>query len=158
LISLGDRGRAEGGRQASTEDATTTVTDHEAQQVKRANDAGRVPVVFVHGLWLLPSSWDRRAKLFEKNGYTASTPAWPDDPETVAEAKAHPEVFANKSVGEVADHFEEVIGGLNKKPAIIGHSFRELLTQILAGRGRAAVSVAIDRRPSEVCCRCRSLP
>ena len=132
---------------ASTKDATTTVTDHEAKQVKRANEAGRVPVVFVHGLWLLPTSWDRWAKVFEKNGYTALTPGWPDDPETVAEAKAHPEVFANKSVGEVADHFEEVIVGLKKKPAIIGHSFGGLLTQILAGRGRAAVSVAIDPAP-----------
>ena len=132
---------------ASTKDVTTTVTDHEAEQVNRANDDGRVPVVFVHGLWLLPSSWDRWAKLFEKNGYTALTPGWPDDPETVAEAKAHPEVFANKSVGEVADHFEEVIVGLKKKPAIIGHSFGGLLTQILAGRGRAAVSVAIDPAP-----------
>jgi pimeloyl-ACP methyl ester carboxylesterase len=75
------------------------------------------------------------------------TPGWPDDPETVAEAKAHPEVFANKSVGEVADHFEEVVVGLKKKPAIIGHSFGGLLTQILAGRGRAAVSVAIDPAP-----------
>ena len=131
---------------ASTKEATT-VTDDEAKQVKRANDDGRVPVVFVHGLWLLPSSWDRWAKLFEKNGYTALTPGWPDDPETVAEAKAHPEVFANKSVGEVADHFEEVIVGLKKKPAIIGHSFGGLLTQILAGRGRAAVSVAIDPAP-----------
>ena len=131
---------------ASTKEATT-VTDDEAKQVKRANDDGRVPVVFVHGLWLLPSSWDRWAKLFEENGYTALTPGWPDDPETVAEAKAHPEVFANKSVGEVADHFEEVIVGLKKKPAIIGHSFGGLLTQILAGRGRAAVSVAIDPAP-----------
>ena len=132
---------------ASTKDASTTVTEHEAKQVKRANDAGGVPVVFVHGLWLLPTSWDRWAKLFEKSGYTALTPGWPDDPETVAEAKAHPEVFANKSVGEVADHFEEVIVGLKKKPAIIGHSFGGLLTQILAGRGRAAVSVAIDPAP-----------
>ena len=131
---------------ASTKEATT-VTDDEAKQVKRANDDGRVPVVFVHGLWLLPSSWDRWAKLFEENGYMALTPGWPDDPETVAEAKAHPEVFANKSVGEVADHFEEVIVGLKKKPAIIGHSFGGLLTQILAGRGRAAVSVAIDPAP-----------
>jgi pimeloyl-ACP methyl ester carboxylesterase len=68
-------------------------------------------------------------------------------PETVAEAKAHPEVFANKSVGQVADHFEDVIRGLDKKPAIIGHSFGGLLTQILAGRGRASVSVAIDPAP-----------
>jgi non-heme chloroperoxidase len=123
------------------------ITEHEVKQVRRANDAGRMPVVFVHGLWLLPSSWDRWAELFEKNGYTALTPGWPDDPKTVAEAKAHPEVFANKSVGDVADHVEDVIRGLDKKPAIIGHSFGGLLAQILAGRGLAAVSVAIDPAP-----------
>jgi pimeloyl-ACP methyl ester carboxylesterase len=104
-------------------------------------------VVFVHGLWLLPSSWDRWAKLFEDNGYVALTPGWPDDPETVEEAAEHPEVFAGKSVGQVADHFEIIIRGLNRKPAIIGHSTRGLLTQILAGRGLAAVSVAIDPAP-----------
>ena len=123
------------------------ITEYEAEQVKRANTAGSVSVVFVHGLWLLPSSWDRWAELFEKNGYAALTPSWPDDPETVAEAKAHPEVFAGKSVGEVADHVEDVIGGLKRKPAIIGHSFGGLLTQILPGRGLAAVSVAIDPAP-----------
>jgi len=123
------------------------ITEHEAKQVDRANTVGSTPVVFVHGLWLLPSSWDRWAELFEKNGYTALTPGWPDDPDTVAQAKAHPEVFANKSVGDVADHFEDVIRGLKKKPAIIGHSFGGLLAQILAGRGLAKVSVAIDPAP-----------
>ncbi|HKO83956.1 MAG TPA: alpha/beta fold hydrolase, partial [Actinomycetota bacterium] len=101
----------------------------------------------VHGLWLLPSSWDRWAKLFEDNGYVALTPAWPDDPETVEEAAEHPEVFAGKSIGQVADHFETIIRGLDRKPAIIGHSTGGLLTQILAGRGLAAVSVAIDPAP-----------
>ena len=123
------------------------ITEHETKQVDRANTAGSTPVVFVHGLWLLPTSWDRWAELFEKNGYTALTPGWPDDPDTIAQAKAHPEVFANKSVGDVADHFEDVIRGLKKKPAVIGHSFGGLLTQILAGRGVAKVSVAIDPAP-----------
>jgi non-heme chloroperoxidase len=123
------------------------ITEHETKQVDRANTAGSTPVVFVHGLWLLPTSWDRWAELFEKNGYTALTPGWPDDPNTVAQAKAHPEVFANKSVGDVADHFEDVIRGLKKKPAVIGHSFGGLLAQILAGRGLAKVSVAIDPAP-----------
>jgi non-heme chloroperoxidase len=131
----------------ASKDATTTITAHEAEQVERAKASKRVPVVFVHGLWLLPSSWDRWAELFEKNGYTALSPHWPDDPETVEEAKAHPEVFANKSVGQVADHFEEVIRGLKKKPAVIGHSFGGLLAQILAGRGLASVTVAIDPAP-----------
>jgi non-heme chloroperoxidase len=125
----------------------TTITEHEAQQVERANATGRQPVVFVHGLWLLPSSWDRWATVFEDAGYTALTPGWPDDPETVAEAKAHPEVFAHKTVGQVADHFETVIRGLTKKPAVVGHSFGGLLAQILAGRGRSAVTVAVDPAP-----------
>jgi non-heme chloroperoxidase len=124
-----------------------TITEHELEQCQRANQTGRQPVVFVHGLWLLPSSWDRWAKLFEDNGYVALTPGWPDDPETVEEAAEHPEVFAGKSVGQVADHFEAIIRGLNRKPAIIGHSTGGLLTQILAGRGLAAVSVAIDPAP-----------
>ena len=83
-----------------------TVTEHETEQVERANQAGSTPVVFVHGLWLLPSSWDRWATVFENAGYIAVTPGWPDDPETVEEANAAPEAFAGKSVGEVADHFE----------------------------------------------------
>jgi len=125
----------------------TSITDHESQQVHRANTSGLTPVVFVHGLWLLPSSWDRWAALFEEAGYSALTPGWPDDPETVAEANAHPDVFAHKSVGQVADHFEAILGRLTRKPAIIGHSFGGLLAQILAGRGRASVTVAIDPAP-----------
>jgi non-heme chloroperoxidase len=126
---------------------STTITEHEAEQVQRANASGLAPVVFVHGLWLLPSSWDRWAEFFESAGYVALTPGWPDDPATVEQAQAHPEVFAKKSIGEVADHFAEVIGGLGRKPAVIGHSFGGLLTEILAGRGLAAVSVAIAPAP-----------
>src|SRR3954470_8039160 len=127
--------------------ATATITDHETEQVERANASGKAPVVFVHGLWLLPSSWERWAGLFEEHGYAAVSPGWPDDPETVQEANARPEVFAGKTVGQVADHFDEIISGLSRKPAIIGHSFGGLLVQILAGRGLAAVTVAIDPAP-----------
>jgi len=125
----------------------TTITEHEAQDVERANATGRLPVVFVHGLWLLPSSWDRWATAFGEAGFAPLTPGWPDDPETVAEANAHPEVFANKTVGQVADHFDQVIRGLKKKPVLIGHSFGGLLVQILAGRGLASTTVAIDPAP-----------
>jgi non-heme chloroperoxidase len=124
-----------------------TITEHEGQQVELANATGKTPVVFVHGLWLLPSSWDRWAALFEEAGFTALTPGWPDDPETVEEANAHPEVFAHKTVGQVADHFDEIIRKLKKKPAVIGHSFGGLLAQILAGRGLSSVTVAIDPAP-----------
>jgi pimeloyl-ACP methyl ester carboxylesterase len=123
------------------------MSEHEAAQVERANASGLTPVVFVHGLWLLPSSWDRWASLFEEAGFTAVSPGWPDDPETVEEAKAHPEVFAKKSVGDIADYLDAIVRRLTKPPAIIGHSFGGLLTQILAGRGLASAAVAIDPAP-----------
>ena len=136
---------------------TDTITEHEAEQIERANATGLTPVVFIHGLWLLPSSWDRWATVFEAAGYTALTPGWPDDPETVEEANAHPEVFAHKTVGQVADHFGDVIGRLGQE----------------AGGRRALVRRAADpdprrprprrrprwrstRRRSAACCRCRS--
>lgn len=125
----------------------TTITQHECLQAQRANSTGLTPVVFVHGLWLLPSSWDRWARLFEEAGFTALTPGWPDDPEDVQEANEHPNVFAHKSIGQVADHFEEIVRVLKKKPVLIGHSFGGLLAQILAGRGLAAATVAIDPAP-----------
>jgi pimeloyl-ACP methyl ester carboxylesterase len=123
------------------------ITEYEAAQITNANGSGRSPVVFIHGLWLLPMSWDRWRKMFEDAGYTTLAPGWPDDPNTVAQANAHPEVFAHKTVGQIGDHFEEVIGKLTKRPALIGHSFGGLLAQILAGRGIADATVAIDPAP-----------
>src|SRR5258706_1132949 len=103
------------------------ITQRETQEIDDANASGRTPVVFVHGLWLLPSSWDRWRALFEDAGYATIAPGWPDDPETVEEANAHPEVFAGKSIKDVADHLEEVIRGLKGKPVIVGHSFGGLM-------------------------------
>jgi non-heme chloroperoxidase len=131
---------------ASTE-PTTTITPDDQAQIDRANASGGTPVVFIHGLWLLPSSWDRWAQVFDEAGYASLTPGWPDDPATTAEANAHPEVFADKTVGQVADHYAEVIGRLDRAPVLVGHSFGGLLAQILAGRGLAAATVAIDPAP-----------
>jgi pimeloyl-ACP methyl ester carboxylesterase len=123
------------------------ITTHETEQIDRANASGHRPIVFVHGLWLLPSSWDRWRTVFEDAGYTTLAPGWPDDPETVAQANENPDVFAHKTVGQIADHFEDVIAKLGSRPALIGHSFGGLLAQILAGRGVADATVAIDPAP-----------
>ncbi len=125
----------------------TALTAHEQQQVERANESGKQPVVFVHGLWLLASSWDPWRALFEEQGYTTVAPGWPDDPETVEEAKHDPEAFAHKRVKQVTDYYVDAISQLKTKPAVIGHSFGGLIAQRLAGEGVAAVTVAIDPAP-----------
>jgi pimeloyl-ACP methyl ester carboxylesterase len=116
-------------------------------QVEQANASGHTPVVFIHGLGLLASSWDRWADHFAQAGYAPVSPGWPDDPDTVEEALANPEAFADKTIGQVADHYASVIGRLGRKPAVIGHSFGGLLAMILAGRGASNATVAIDAAP-----------
>src|SRR5438874_5891542 len=105
----------------------STIATHEQQGVDKVNTTGRIPAVFVHGLWLLPSSWDRWTEVFREAGFSTVTAGWPDDPNDVDEANRHPDVFAHKSVGEVAGHVEAVIGELKQRPAVIGHSFGGLL-------------------------------
>jgi pimeloyl-ACP methyl ester carboxylesterase len=122
----------------------TDFTAQEQQEIDRANAEGKQPVVFVHGLFLLASSWDNWRALFEEQGYTTLAPGWPDDPQTVADAHDDPEVFANKRIKQVTDHYAEVIRQLKRKPAVVGHSFGGLIAQMLADEGLSAVTVAID--------------
>jgi len=123
------------------------ITEQEREQIETANAGGKTPVVFIHGLWLLAGSWDAWVPFFEEAGYAGVTPVWPDDPPTVEAARANPEVLAKKSLGEIADHTDEVIAALDAKPVVMGHSTGGLLAQIIAGRGRSAVTVAIDPGP-----------
>ncbi len=123
------------------------ITEQERQQVEEANASGKTPVVFVHGLWVLASSWDNWVGVFGEAGYAGVTPVWPDDPPTVEEARANPDVMAKKSLKQIADHTAEVIGALEKKPAVLGHSTGGLIAQLIADRGVAAATVAIDPGP-----------
>jgi pimeloyl-ACP methyl ester carboxylesterase len=125
----------------------TTAQSPLDEQIEHANATGHTAVVFIHGLWLLASSWDRWADLFAEEGYAPVSPGWPDDPDTVEEALANPEAFADKTIGQVADHYANITGRLSRKPAVVGHSFGGLIAQIVAGRGLAAVTVAVDPAP-----------
>ena len=129
--------------------STSTVTAREAAEVRSANESGRQPVVFVHGLWLLHSSWTAWRAHFEERGYATVAVDWPNDRADVAAAHADLDSLAGTSVRDVADHVEEVIRGLDRKPIVVGHSFGGLLVQILAGRGLVAGTVTIDPAPSQ---------
>ncbi|WP_405069497.1 alpha/beta hydrolase [Kribbella sp. NBC_01510] len=122
-------------------------TARELGEIEIANTSGRPPVVFVHGLWLLAGSWQAWQDKFEAAGFATVAPGWPDEPESVGEGRANPSVFAGKSVGAITAYYADVIARLERKPAIVGHSFGGLITQKLAGMGLGTVSVPIDPAP-----------
>jgi pimeloyl-ACP methyl ester carboxylesterase len=120
------------------------LSERENREIRAAKTSGNTPVVFIHGLWLLPSSWANWADFFTQAGYAPLTPDWPGDPETVEAARANPDILAKKSLKQIADHTAEIINALDKKPVVIGHSTGGLLAQMLAGQGLSAATVAID--------------
>jgi len=130
-----------------TDTSAPRLTDWEVAEIGRANESGLTPVAFVHGLWLLSSSWQNWRDFFEANGYTTIAPGWPDDPTTLAEAYKQPDVFAHKMVLQVTDHYLEAISRLTKKPAVIGHSFGGLISLKIAGEGASFATVSIDNAP-----------
>ena len=123
---------------------TASISERERREIEAANVSGNTPVVFIHGLWVLPSSWAKWADFFEQAGYAPLKPDWPDDPTTVEEARANPKLLAKKSLKQIADHTTAIIKALDRKPVVIGHSTGGLVAQMLAGRGLSAATVAID--------------
>ena len=123
---------------------TASISERETREIEAANASGNTPVVFIHGLWLLPGSWANWADFSKQAGYAPLTPDWPDDPETVEQARANPGVLAKKTLKQVADHTTALITALDHTPVVMGHSTGGLLAQMLAGRGLSAATVAID--------------
>src|SRR3954467_14894263 len=116
-----------------------SISERENREIEAANASGNTPVVLVHGLWLLPSSWANWVDFFRQAGYAPLTPDWPGDPDTVEQARANPDVLSKKTLGQVADHTTDIIKAWDEKPAVMGHSTGGLLAQMLAGRGLSAV-------------------
>lgn len=125
----------------------TVLSQDDQQAVRHANTTQRRPVVFLHGLWLLPSSWDRWAQRFADAGYAPLTPGWPEELPGQTPADFDPRLIAGTRIEVVARHYTQIIEQLNRKPVIIGHSFGGLVAQMLAGRGLAKVTVAIEPAP-----------
>ena len=106
--------------------------------------ASRTPVVFIHGLWLHATSWNRWLDLYRDAGYEPIAPGWPGEPDTVHAARENPDLVADTGIDDAVAHFAEIIGALDAKPIIIGHSFGGLLAEKLLGQDLAAAAVAID--------------
>src|SRR4051812_991013 len=97
------------------------------------NEVGTI--VLIHCLWVNQRSWEGWKHYYEERGYRVLTPAWPGLDGEVEEIRRDPTGIAGVGIGEVADHFEAVIRGLDRPPIIMGHSFGGTVVQILLDRG-----------------------
>ena len=103
-----------------------------------------IPVVFVHGLWIHSSSWQRWLDLYRAAGYAPIAPGWPGDGPTVQQTRENPAAVSNKGLDDITDAYAKVIDGLAVKPIVVGHSFGGLVAQKLLASGVAAAAIAID--------------
>lgn len=125
-----------------------SLSDREIDEICRAEAMGTPVVVFVHGLWLLASSWEPWRELFESRGYATIATDWPADPPMVEQARSAPAAMAGNSLADITSHVASVLSMLSTKPIVIGHGFGGLVAQQLAGQGLVAASVPISPAPS----------
>lgn len=105
-------------------------------------------VMFIHGAWLTPASFDQFRERYEAQGYTCVAPAWLYDDRPIAELRrSSPPGLAKLGITQIVDHYEKAIRALPEKPILMGHSFGGLIVQLLLDRGLGAAGVAIDPAP-----------
>ena len=104
-----------------------------------ATDGANAPdtIVLVHGLWLTPLSWEKWIDHYKSKDYNVLAPAWPGMEGDIEQVRSNTKPYENLGITEIADHYEQIIRGLNKPPIIMGHSFGGLITQVLLDRGLA---------------------
>ena len=106
-------------------------------------------IVLVHGFWVTPRSWEDWKARYEAAGFKVLTPGYPGFEVEVEALNADPSPIADLSVPAIIGHLEDVVGGLDSPPIIMGHSAGGAFTQILLDHGFGAVGVAINSAPTE---------
>ena len=106
-------------------------------------------IVLIHGLWVTPRSWEHWIERYEGRGYRVLAPAYPGLEVEVEALNEDPSPIEALTVPAVVEHYEGIVGALERPPIIMGHSFGGVLTQILLDHGYGAAGVAIDSVPAE---------
>jgi pimeloyl-ACP methyl ester carboxylesterase len=109
--------------------------------------SGPDTIVLIHGLWMTALSWEHWAARYEERGYQVIAESWPGMGGDIEELRRDPSAIEHLGIEEIVDHYARIIGGLERPPIIMGHSFGGAFTQILLDRGFGAAGVAIDSAP-----------
>jgi pimeloyl-ACP methyl ester carboxylesterase len=110
-------------------------------------EASTPPIVLIHGLWLSPRSWEGWKERFEGRGYHVLAPAWPRMQGDVEDIRRDPSPLNGLGITEIADHYADIAGRLDRSPIIMGHSFGGLITELLLDRGLGVAGVALSPAP-----------
>jgi pimeloyl-ACP methyl ester carboxylesterase len=128
--------------------ANTNNTHQEGTPIVSSNKNAMTPsktIVFIHGLFVKPDSWDQWENYFEKRGYTCYTPANPYHEVSKEELWDNtPKEFGDVTFEDLTHHLAEFIDTLPEKPILIGHSLGGLAVQKLVEMGKAEAGICID--------------
>lgn len=101
-------------------------------------------IIFVHGMFQTPKSWNSWITFFTARGYECVAPAWPLHEGEPSDLRVNPPAgLGDLALDEVIAHIEAETAKLDD-PIMIGHSVGGLITQILLDRGRLAGGIAIS--------------
>lgn len=106
-------------------------------------------IVFIHGMYMNPLSWEDWIAYFQQKGYDCLAPAWPgrDQPVEELRRKASDPALARLTLSNVVKNMTDLITNLPEKPVLIGHSMGGLIVQLLLQKDLAVAGVAIDSAP-----------
>jgi pimeloyl-ACP methyl ester carboxylesterase len=108
---------------------------------------GQIPLMLIHGAWLSARSWEDFADYFSRRGFDVSAPEWPRKHGDVEDLREGADELAGLGLGEILDHYEQLIRALDRPPVLIGHSFGGLIVEVLLDRGLGRAGVALSPAP-----------
>jgi pimeloyl-ACP methyl ester carboxylesterase len=102
-------------------------------------------IVFIHGMFQNPKSWDKWIAFFNEKGYNCIAPAWPLHEGDPAQLRENPPAgLGDLHLQTIVDEIEKIVRAQAEPPILIGHSVGGLIVQLLVAKGIAEIGVPID--------------
>lgn len=101
-------------------------------------------IIFIHGMFQNPKSWENWIAYFNKKGYKCIAPAWPYHEGEPSGLRKDPDPeLGNLRLQTIVDEFAK-IASKTEDDILIGHSVGGLIAQILVNKGLAKAGVCIS--------------